>query len=154
MANTINKQTPVTPQLSDLIAIWAGANGRTANTSLTELLELFQDNIELPGTAEAQTQYSAPSATGFNILINDNNMDTHLILTPSTNFADGAITLPAKTSLRDKQIFIMNTTEQISNFTVNLNGAAGVHGVPSSMGADDYFTLKYDLTVNTWYRIG
>ena len=150
---TINKQTSITPSLNDQMAIWQTANGDTRKTSLNYLLTLFQDNIELPGATEAQTQYSAPSTNDFNILINDNNMDTHLILTPSTNFADGAITLPVNTNLRDKQILIVNTTQQISTFTVNLNGSAGVHGVPSSLGADDFFTIKYDFTVNTWYRI-
>ncbi len=154
MSNTINQQTPVTPQLADLIAIWATANGRTANTSLTELLTLIQNNITLPGATEATTQYSAPSATGFTVVVNDNNLDTHLILTPGAAYATGAITLPTNTNLRDKQIFMMNTTEQITALTINLNGAAGAHGIPSAMGADDYMTLKYDETMNTWYRVG
>jgi len=142
------------PKLNDLDFIWDNENSDWALVAYSNLLALFEANITLPGATEATTQYSAPSLTGFNIIINDDNLDTHLILTPSTAFADGAITLPMHTNLRDKQYFIMNTTEQITNFTVNLNGAAGAHGIPSSMGADDYMTLKYDLTVNTWYRIG
>jgi hypothetical protein len=152
MSRTYNRKND--PKLSDLDFIWDNDVSDWSLVPYSKLLELFQDNIVLPGATEATTQYSAPSSTGFNILINDDNLDTHLILTPGTAYADGAITLPMHTNLRDKQYFIMNTTEQITNFVVNLNGAAGAHGIPSSMGADDYMTLKYDLTVNTWYRIG
>jgi len=151
---TINKNTAISPVLSDLVPVWQSANSDTRRTSFNEILTLMQNNIELPGAIEMDTQYSAPSVTGFNILVNDNARDTHLILTPSTGFANGTITLPANTSVRDKQYFVMNTTEQIATLTVDLNGAAGAHGIPSAMGPDDYMTLKYDLTMNTWYRIG
>jgi len=162
MSNTINKQTPVTPELSDLIAVWATANGRTASTSIQLLMELLQDSLTFPGTSgikEPNTQYSAPATTGFNIGINtsgtwDNSEDVHLILTPTAGFADGAITLPPFLELRDKQVIIVNTTQLITTFAITLNGSAGIQGAPTSMGADDFFIIKYDLTVNTWYRIG
>lgn len=156
MSNTINKQTPVTPTLSDRIALWGSNIGRTASTSLTLLLELFQNNLVFPdaGRPEANTQYSAPSATGFTVLIEDNNEDTYLILTPVTAYANGAITLPLNTNLRDKQQLTVSTTQAITTFAINLNGASGVTGSITGLGADDYFKLQYDLTLNTWYRIG
>jgi hypothetical protein len=158
MANTIDKQTPVTPSLSDQIAIFYN-NWRTARTSLTLLLELFQNNLVFPdaGRPEPDTQYSAPAATGFNITIDagtDGNNDVHLILTPAAAYATGAITLPAVGTLRDKQEVIVNCTKQVTAFTVNANGATAVYGAPTAMAADDFFTLKYDLTVSSWYRIG
>ena len=64
------------------------------------------------------------------------------------------ITLPAMGSLRDKQKLIVNCTQAIGGLTVNGNGATVNTGVPLLLAADDYFTLKYDATLNVWYRIG
>ncbi len=144
------------PELSDLAFIWDVAASDWRLTTLSAVMSLYQNNLTFPdaGRPEPNTQYSAPSATGFTILVTDNNEDTHLILTPAAAYADGAITLPASGTVRDKQIVIVNSTKQISTFVVNGNGATGVYGAPTSMGADDFFTLKYDQTVNSWYRIG
>jgi hypothetical protein len=148
------------PKPSDLNFFWDSEGSQWAVTSFSNMLALYQANLVFPaaGRPEPNTQYSAPSVNDFDIQIAldplADNEDVHLILTPSTSFVDGAITLPINTGLRDKQIVIMNTTQQITNFSINLNGSDGVHGAPTSMGADDYFTIKYDLTVNTWYRIG
>jgi len=155
MGNTINKQTPVTPVLSDLIALWETNNGRTGSTSLTLLLELFQNNLTFPdaGRPEADTQYSSPTSTGFTVAMNDNNSDTHLILTPSTGLAAGTIVFPSSTSARDKQIISINTTNQITTLTLDQNGASGLYGDISSMGADDYVSYKYDSILDAWFRI-
>jgi len=151
---TINKNSPITPVLSDLIAVWQTANSDTRRTSLNEVLTLIQANLDDCTVNEPDTQYSAPSTTGFTVVIGDNDSDTHLILTPTATMATGAITLPTNTNLRDKQVLTVNTTAEVTTLTVNANGASAVNGAPTTMLANAYFTLKYDLTLNTWYRIG
>jgi hypothetical protein len=65
------------------------------------------------------------------------------------------ITLPALAKLRDKQKLICNCTQAIAALTIAGNGAT-VGVVPTLLldAADKFFTLKYDATLNIWYRIG
>jgi hypothetical protein len=153
MSNEINKQTLVTPELADLFAIWDTGNSSTRRTSLNYLLELFQDNLEFSDN-EPTTQYSSP-LTATTVDVRDDDADTHLILTPSGTIATLTITLPASTSVRDKQILIVTSTNIVSTLTMALNGATAIRGNPTTIAAaNDYFTLKYDATLTTWYRIG
>lgn len=142
------------PQLSDLPLIWDSSNSDWRLCTLQDIMTLFEANMTETGVQEAQTQYAAPTTAGFDIQINDNDDDTHLILTPTNTLANGAITLPYTTNVRDKQLCIVNCTQQVTAFTVNLNGAVAAYGAPTSLAADDFFTLKYDVNANSWYRIG
>jgi len=56
--------------------------------------------------------------------------------------------------LRDKQLFICNCTQAVAGLTINGNGATVGTGAPAALLADEFFTLKYDATLNIWYRIG
>ena len=153
MSNTINKQTAVTPELSDLIVIWDTGNGSTRRTSLSYLLSLFQDNLTFTDLSPT-TQYSAP-LTGTTVAITDGSDDIHLILTPAGTIATLTITLPLNTNLVDKQEIIVNSTQIVTTLTIDSNSAT-LSGTEASWldTANNYFTLKYDLTLDTWYRIG
>ena len=153
MSNTINKQTAVTPELSDLIAIWDSGNSSTRRTSLSYLLSLFQDNLTFTDSSPT-TQYSAP-LTGTTVAITDGSDDIHLILTPAGTIATLTITLPLNTNLVDKQEIIVNSTQIVTTLTIDSNSAT-LSGTEASWldTANNYFTLKYDLTLDTWYRIG
>jgi len=100
------------------------------------------------------TQYASPSATGFSVSITNSSVNTHLILTPTAGYAAGTIVLPAVANCIDKQEVLVNCTQQVTALTVNGNGAVAVTGEPTSLGADDFFRLKYDLLTQTWYRVG
>lgn len=145
------KETPV---LSDLGLIWDSQNSAWKVSSLNNILTLFAANLVLPdaGRPEANSQYSAP-ITGFTVAVTDNNEDTHLILTPAGTLATGTITLPASTSVRDKQTVLVSCTQIVTTLTVSGNGAT-VNGAPTTLAANGYFTLKYDISVNSWYRVG
>lgn len=117
----------------------------------------LQANLTFPtftGFVNFATQYAAPSSSGFSVQITDTGANTHLILTPTTGFAAGTIVLPNVANAIDKQEVLVNCTQQVTALTVDGNGAVGVTGEPSSLGADDFFRLKYDLLTQTWYRIG
>ena len=77
-----------------------------------------------------------------------------MILTPLAGYATGTIVLPAVGNIVDKQEVIVNTTQAVTTLTVDGNGAVAVTGEPSGLAANDFFRLKYDLTVQTWYRVG
>ena len=153
------------PQLSaaaalaagDLLAAFVTANGDNRKVAVSVLQAYMQANLTFPtmtGVVAFATQYNAPSATGFSVAITDSSANTHLILTPLAGYAAGTIVLPAVANAIDKQEVLVNCTEQVTVLTINGNGAAAVRGAPVSLGADDYFRLRYDLTLQTWYRVG
>ena len=141
-----------TLNMGDWFVIWQSNQGDWRGFAASDLLTWITANTA-GGVQEPATQYSAP-VDGGTILVNDNDEDTHLIITPAVGLALLTITLPAMGSLRDKQKFIVNCTQAIGGLTVNGNGATVNTGVPLLLAADDYFTLKYDATLNVWYRIG
>jgi hypothetical protein len=152
MGIQINQLTATAPGASQSIPVYDPAKGDTRRWSLAELLVWIQDNTP-DSMKEPNTQYSAP-ATGDTVLVDDNDEDTHLILTPLVGLAVLGITLPAVANLRDKQKLIVNTTQAITDLTLNGNGATIGVTVPFAMLSAGYFTMKYDATLNTWYRIG
>lgn len=142
----------------DSFPIFDTSNGDARKISASALLAYVQANLTFPsaGMPQFETQYAAPSASGFSVTIaptveGDN---VHLILTPTAGYAAGTIVLPPVANVIDKQEVLVNCTQQVTALTVNGNGAVAVTGEPTSLGADDYFRLKYDATVQTWYRVG
>lgn len=128
------------------------AQGDTRKFSLTTLLAWLVTQMTV-GRPEADTQYAAPSATGFSVPITDSDRDVHLILTPAAGYADGEIILPAPSNARDKQLVIVNCTQAVGAFVVDGNGAIAVTGAPTALLANEFFTMCYDLPTQTWYRI-
>lgn len=144
-------------QAGDQLPVYDQSNGDARKASLSLLLQWIQDNLTFPSpasTGQMETQYAAPSSTGFNVQITNTSASTHLILTPTAGLAAGTITLPAVANVVDKQQVLVNTTQQINALTVNGNGAVSVTGEPSTLAADDFFLLKFDITTQTWYRVG
>lgn len=154
---TIDRLTRTdTVSAGDVVPVYVQNQGDARGAAISLLQAYMQANLTFPvatGVQEYVTQYAAPSATAFNIAIIAGS-NIHLILTPTAGFATGAITLPAVAGLVDKQDIIVNCTQQVTAFTVNANGASAVTGEPSSLGADDFFRLKYDAGTSSWFRVG
>lgn len=137
--------------------IAANVNSQDYRITVDELTSFIEEQIS-PDSEVVRpfiTQYASPVADSFNVAINSQltGRSVHLILTPTTGFAAGAITLPITPGATDKQEVVVNCTQQVTALTIVGNGA-GVVGAPSSLGADDFFRLKYDLPTTNWYRIG
>ena len=143
----------------DSFPIFDTSNGDARKVSASALLAFMQANLTFPdvtGVPQFETQYAAPSATGFSVTIAPTTAgdNVHLILTPTAGYAAGTIVLPPVANVIDKQEVLVNCTQQVTALTVNGNGAVAVTGEPTSLGSDDFFRLKYDATVQTWYRVG
>lgn len=142
----------------DNFPIFDTSNGDARKISASALLAYMQANLSFPsvGVPQFESQYAAPSASGFSVTIAPTTAgdNVHLILTPTAGYAAGTIVLPAVTTVVDKQEVLVNCTQQVTALTVNGNGAVAVTGEPASLGADDYFRLKYDAIMQTWYRVG
>jgi len=152
MGIQINQLTATSPGASQSVPVYDPAKGDSRRFSLSDLLTWIQSNTAA-GIQEPNTQYSAP-VDGGTIQVDDNNEDTHLIITPAGGLALLTITLPALANLRDKQKLTVNCTQAIAGLTISGNGATVGPGAPAALAADEYFTLKYDATLNVWYRIG
>ena len=152
MGIQINQLTATTPSASQSLPVYDPAKGDSRRFSLSDL-SIWLQSLVAPGLQEPNTQYSAP-ADGGTIQVDDNDDDTHLIITPALGLALLTITLPALANLRDKQKLICNCTQAVAGLTIDGNGATVATGAPAALLADDYFTLKYDATLNVWYRIG
>jgi len=139
------------PQMSDLDLIWDAENSDWRLTPLNDIFTLFCSSFTTM-LLEPDTQYYSPTA-GSSVAVNVNDNDTHLILTPAGTLATGTITLPVPSNLRDKQKLIVTSTQEITALTIDENGAS-ISGAPTTLAAGGFFTLKYDLVLSTWYRIG
>lgn len=107
----------------------------------------------LAGTADGPfIQYSAPSATGFSVQINDDDLDVWLVLTPIAGYAAGTLILPTAANATSGQEITVNTTQSVTTLTITGNGAS-VIGAPTTLAANAFFTLRFEPVLQTWYRV-
>lgn len=141
----------------DLAVFWKQTDCDYRGVPLDVLLAYLNANLSLPNQ-DFTTQYASPNGSGFSVAISDGNIpvvaNVHLILTPVTGYAAGTIVLPATPGAVDKQEVLVNCTQAVTTLTVNGNGASAVIGAPTTLAANAFFRLKYDLLTKNWYRIG
>lgn len=146
------------PQGGDLLPVFTAQDSDTRKVSLTTLLAWMQSNLTITaGFGAYTTQYAAPSGTGFSVSITDgadDDSNVHLILTPVAGYAAGTLVLPLASGCTDKQEILVNCTQAVTTLTIDKNGATALTGAPTTLAANDFFRLKYDLATSTWYRVG
>ena len=136
----------------DWIVLWKNAQGDYRGVSFSDFVAAIEAVMPV-GRPEADSQYAAPSASGFSVSIQDGSDDVHLMLTPVAGYAAGTIVLPAVAGLRDKQEVTVNCTQAVTTLTISGNGATAVTGAPTTLAANAFFKLCYDKATSTWYRI-
>lgn len=140
-------QLSQTSQISngDLMAIFSTDNGDARKVSMSSLKDFFATS-----SSGDIVQYSAPSSTGFTTTIQDVDVHVWLILTPTGTMANGTIVLPA--SPIDNQEVLINTTNEVTTLLIN-GGTNNVTGEPSTLLANGFFKLKFNVVNGTWYRV-
>lgn len=139
----------------DMFVIWKTQNSEWETAPFNIVLDAIQSNLTFPNAYT--TQYASPSATGFTVTISagsDGQSDIHLILTPVAGYASGTIVLPLASTCRDGQRLQVNCTQSVTTLALTLNGAAGAVDAPTTLAANAFFTLAYDLPSTNWYRVG
>lgn len=145
----INQLSPVASlQDGDNIPLFATDQGDARRAPLSLLKSFILEDVPASGFI---TQYAAPSATGFSVAIGPGNV--WLILTPTATFAAGTLTLSDVFSVQDGQELLVNCTQIVTALTVAGNGAT-VTGAPTTLAANDFFRLRFDAVLSTWYRVG
>ena len=145
-------QLPVIGQVSpgDQIPVYTPNNGDARRMSINALLQYFQQTFAAPSLA---TSIATPG-TGFNITVpTPVSQQQWMLLQPAGTLATGTITLPLNTQTPDGTEVLITTTQQISSFTLALNGASAAYGVPGNLAAEDFFRMRFVQSLNSWYRI-
>lgn len=149
---TINQLSAVDQVISsDQVPIYSSEQGDARKASMATLLDFFSGQIT--ANDDKLTQYAAPSATGFTVTINNDDLSVWLILTPIAGYAAGTLTLPTVVNCVDRQEVLVNTTQAVTALTIAGNGAT-VTGAPTTLAANAYFRLRFDAVTKTWYRVG
>lgn len=148
---TIN-QLPLLDQVSsgDQLPVYNTSNGDARRLPLSALLTYFQQQFAAPTVA---TNLYTPG-TGFNIALPTPVAEAQwAIIQPAGTLASGTVTLPLNTSTPDGTEVLITTTQQITAFTLALNGAAAAFGDPTTLAAEDFFRMRFYQATNSWYRI-
>jgi hypothetical protein len=145
---TINQLSSVdTLSPGDQLPVYVQNSGDARKASISTLQTYMQSNLSIPGTLT--TQYASPSSTGFSVTVSAGN--TWLLLTPTAGFAAGTIVLP--TAPDDRAEVSVNCTQAVTTLTVSAGGTT-VTGAPTTLAANDFFTMRYDAVNVSWYRVG
>lgn len=149
----ISDLSPVdTVAVGDAVPIYSAAAGDTRRASMTTLLAFIAAN-STPST-EKITQYASPSVNATNVALPSASNSIWLILTPTGTFAATTITLPPIANCVDRQELLCNCTQIVTTLTIAGNGATAVTGAPTTLAANAFFRLRFDLLSKTWYRVG
>jgi hypothetical protein len=135
---------------ADLLPVYSSTNGDARKLSVSALLTYFQTTFAAPTMA---TNVYVPS-TGFSIAVpTPVAQQQWIILQPISTLATGTITLPLNTTTPDGTEVLVSTTQQITAFTLSLNGASAAYGDPTTLAAEDFFRMRFVQSTNSWYRI-
>ena len=135
---------------ADQIPVYNTNNGDARKMSVSALLQYFQATFAAPTVA---TNLFTPG-TGFNVSVPTPVSEQQwMIIQPAGTLASGTITLPLNTGTPDGTEVLVTTTQQITAFTLALNGAANAYGAPSTLAAQDFFRMRFYQATNSWYRI-
>jgi len=147
---TINQLSAINSlSAGDNILVYAPGEGDTRRASLSTLLAFFESYFADP---DYTTQISAPTSSGFNLQLGAQTQSLFLIINPTGAFAAGTITLPPVASCFDGQEILVVSSQSIVTLTVNGNGGA-LLGVPGSLGAGGFFTIRFNRLQATWYTL-
>lgn len=134
----------------DQLPIYVPNNGDARKVSVSQLLQYFQQTFAAPTVA---TNLYTPG-TGFNITVPTPTSEQQwMLLQPAGTLATGTVTLPLNTGVPDGTQVLITTTQEITAFTLALNGAAAGFAFPPSLAAGAGFTVRYYQATNSWYNI-
>ena len=134
----------------DQIPVYTPNNGDARRLPIGALLAYFQQTFASPTLA---TNVYTPG-TGFNLAVpTPVAQQQWMLIQPAGTLAAGTVTLPLNTGTPDGTEVLITTTQQITAFTLNANGASQLYGDPTTLAAEDFFRMRFVQATNSWYRI-
>ncbi len=150
MSQSINNLNRGTPSTAAVIPFYDPTQGQDYGASFAQFMAL------LGSAGSVTTQYAAPNASGFVVLVNPaaSGGNVWLLITPNAGYAALTIDLPAGV---DQQELVVNCTQAVTTLTVTgaTVGASAqpVNGAPTSLSANGHFRLKFDGVLGAWFAI-
>jgi hypothetical protein len=148
---TIN-QLPLLSRVSpgDQFAVYTPNNGDARRLPVSELLTFFQQTFASPTIA---TNLYVPG-TGFNIQVPSPVSEQQwIILQPAGTLASGTITFPLNTLTPDGTEIFITSTQTITAFSININGASFIYGPVTTIAAGAALRYRYYQSTNSWYNL-
>jgi hypothetical protein len=145
-------QLPLLSQVSagDQIPVYTPNNGDARRLPISQLLTYFQTSFASPTVA---TNLFTPG-TGFNITVPTPVSEQQwVLLQPASTLAAGTLTFPLDTQTPDGTEILITSTQIITSFTININGAAAIFGAVSTLLAGTAIRYRYYQATNSWYNI-
>ena len=145
-------QLPLLAQVSpgDQVPVYSPNNGDARRLSISALLTYFQQTFASPTLA---TNVYTPG-TGFNLAVpTPVAAQQWMLIQPAGTLALGTITLTLNTQTPDGTEVLVTTTQEITGFTLALNGATAAYGAPTTLLAEEFFRMRFVQATNSWYRI-
>ena len=137
----------------DLFPVWQDENGDTRAVTA----EQVKAYVTGQGAGVAPTDYTrivhSPSASPFEFDIPAAAGHIWLIISPSEAMGAGTVNLPAVEDCVNGQELTISATFPITYLTLDGSGAS-ILGEPTSIAADGYFRLRFDESLETWFRVG
>ena len=146
-------QLPLLTQVSsgDQVPVYSPTSGDARRLPMSAMLTYFQEQFASPTLA---TNFYTPG-TGFNIALpTPVAQQQWALIQPAGTLATGTVTLPLNTLTPNGTEVLVTTTQQITAFTLALNGATAAFGSPTTMAAAAFFRMRFYQATNSWYRIG
>lgn len=132
-----------------LFAVYINEQGDARKLSLGELISYFQSTVTSPTFEETLV---LPNGDFIQALPQD-GVNRWLIIRPTGPVSAGQVILPAPSVAVDGQEILINTTLQISTFTIDGNGATAVYRAPSVLAAEGSVKLRYNAQSTSWYAV-
>jgi hypothetical protein len=148
---TIN-QLPLLLNVSpgDQFAVYTPNNGDARRLPVSSLLTYFQQTFASPTIA---TNLYVPG-TGFNIAVPTPVSEQQwIILQPAGTLASGIITFPLNTQTPDGTEIFITSTQTITAFSININGASFIYGPVTTIVAGAALRYRYYQATNSWYNL-
>lgn len=145
-------QLPLLSQVSpgDQVPVYSPNNGDARRLPISQLLAYFQQTFASPTLA---TNVYTPG-TGFNLPVpTPVAQQQWMLIQPAGTLATGTVTLPLNTGTPDGTEVLVTTTQDITGFTLALNGATAAYGAPTTLLAEEFFRVRFVQATNSWYRI-
>jgi hypothetical protein len=154
MTSAIDQLTRVTSMnTGDRIPKYDASNADDATISYTNFLTALNAILEPANSRPVFTKQTSTPTAGATIQVTDGSDDIWLLITPAGTLATLTITLPAIANVRDGQEILIYCSQIITTLTIDENGATDLINEPTSLAANQTFTLKYDSTSDTWYNM-
>lgn len=137
----------------DQVIIYRGNSTSYLAIPFDTLKTTILDGVVTTNTSALPVVQRYNPTGNFTLIVENHTAGTYLLLNPASGITNGTLTLPLIVDVIDQQQIMFTCSQQITNLTINGNGAA-VIGAPNAIAATAFFKLQYDQLSGTWYRVG